>query len=503
MKLVPIGSVQPSTYNPRKSDADRLDMVRLSLQKLGFLLPIYATPAGEIISGHQRHYVAEQMGVKYIPVALIERSMTLDDRKAMNIVFNRATNDMDRDDTSDTVSHALALSNARSMAEGLSDIPPDTDAFYRCLFTTRMPTAPLLKLNARRWIQYARNISRTLQFRGIVMPIVIDPAGQVVNGIGRLQVAAEQKAPTVDCVRVTEAEAAFARAVLNYLSMDFNIHERYADVLRYNSFRRAVANRPGLGKGFYVAHFGNMTTKVFSLSNPVTLSKWRAVYGTHVLDFGAGRFTDTALLRSAGIHVTPFEPYPLQGNEIDIPRSRHVAREFIETIAAGARWKTIFVSSVFNSVPFAADRAHIACLCAALAGPETRVHIWTMSPKQANMKAIDNDGLNQKMALGIQFKLNYEPNTILGSFGSKPKVQKFHTGPELREILGPSFADVQIRHMHDSFMCVCSRPRWTPDRLAQAIDFEFNLPYPDGTRMDLAHAARAAFEKRLGVKLPG
>lgn len=502
MRLVPIASVQPSTYNPRKSDADRLDMVRLSLQKLGFLLPIYATPTGEIISGHQRHYVADQMGVKRVPVAYIERSMTLDDRKALNIVFNRATNDMDRESTTATVSRELALSDARALAAELDDIPLDKPEFCRCMHAVNYPTMPLVRANARRWIQYARNVSRTLHFRGIVMPIVVDPDNQVVNGIGRLQVLAEQKTGSVDVVRVSAKEAAFARAVLNYLSMDFNIHERYADVLRYNSFRRAVSNRPGLGKGFYVAHFGNVATKVFSLSNPGTLAKWRAVYGSRVLDFGAGRFTDTALLRSAGIDVTPFEPYPLQGNEIDIPRARHVAREFIDTIARGDRWKTIFVSSVFNSVPFAADRAHIACLCAALAGPETRVHIWTMSPKQANMKAIDNDALNQKMALGIQFKLNYEPNTILGSFGSKPKVQKFHTAPELRAILDPSFADVQIRHMHDSFMCVCSRPRWTPDRLAQAIAFEFDLPYPDDTRMDLVTEAKEAFSKRLNTTLP-
>jgi len=38
-------------------------------------------------------------------------------------------------------------------------------------------------------------------------------------------------------------------------------------------------------------------------------------------------------------------------------------------------------------------------------------------------------------------------------------------------------------------------------RLREAIDFEFDLPYPDGSRMGLAAEARAAFSKRLGVKL--
>ncbi len=38
-------------------------------------------------------------------------------------------------------------------------------------------------------------------------------------------------------------------------------------------------------------------------------------------------------------------------------------------------------------------------------------------------------------------------------------------------------------------------------RLREAIDFEFDLPYPDGSRMGLAAEARAAFSKRLGVSL--
>ena len=63
MKLIDIDSLNPSTYNPRTADPRRLDLIELSLRKLGFLLPIYATPDGEIISGHQRHHVAKRLGV--------------------------------------------------------------------------------------------------------------------------------------------------------------------------------------------------------------------------------------------------------------------------------------------------------------------------------------------------------------------------------------------------------------------------------------------------------
>ena len=41
-----------------------------------------------------------------------------------------------------------------------------------------------------------------------------------------------------------------------------------------------------------------------------------------------------------------------------------------------------------------------------------------------------------------------------------------------------------------------------PEALGAALDFEFELPYPDGTRMGLSERARKAFEHRLGISIP-
>ena len=58
IKIEPLSAVNPSTYNPRTADPKRLDLIELSLRKLGFIAPIYADANGEILSGHQRHFVA-------------------------------------------------------------------------------------------------------------------------------------------------------------------------------------------------------------------------------------------------------------------------------------------------------------------------------------------------------------------------------------------------------------------------------------------------------------
>lgn len=106
-QLVPVESLAPSTYNPRTADEKRLALIELSLRKLGWLLPGYAVPDGELLSGHQRHLVAvERLHARRIPV-VYTKAMPLEKRKPVNIMFNRATNDLKRTDTSHTITARL------------------------------------------------------------------------------------------------------------------------------------------------------------------------------------------------------------------------------------------------------------------------------------------------------------------------------------------------------------------------------------------------------------
>lgn len=68
IELVPVSALHPAPYNPREADTERLELVALSLRKLGFLLPLVATKDGEILSGHQRHRMAAAMGASRVPV---------------------------------------------------------------------------------------------------------------------------------------------------------------------------------------------------------------------------------------------------------------------------------------------------------------------------------------------------------------------------------------------------------------------------------------------------
>ena len=504
MKLVHITEITPSTYNPRVADPARLDLIELSLRKLGFLLPLYATPDGEIISGHQRHHVACRMGVGQVPL-FITRPMDLQARKGVNIVFNRATNDLGQSDTVAGINDHLRGVDVIRLAENIPDKTPDTPEFYPCLSAKPHPIIPFLKANQGRWKNYALNLAKTLKRRGLAMPIVATRDYRVVNGIGRLQHYAELGERQVPVIFISDAEGHAARIMLNYLSMDFDIHRRYEDLLRYNSFRRLRQVRGSLGRGFIFAVAGDATAKSFDVTKPENRDRWIAQFGRCVLDFGAGHLHETRILRKLGITVTPFEPYRVgESNEIDKESSIALTREFLHAIGTEKlHYTSIFISSVLNSVPFKADRAHIVYICAALAHEQTRLYAVASASNHINIKQLNGyHSLNERQSGGVLFQLDYEKGITLGDIATSPKVQKYHSQREFYDLFKEVFKLVKVDACNQNVQAICAKPRkLSVKRLRAALEFEFDLPYPDGTRMGLVEEAKQAFSNRLGIKL--
>jgi ParB-like nuclease family protein len=509
-RLVPLSEVFPSTYNPRTADEARLELMRLSLEKLGFILPIVAARGGEIISGHQRHLVAGRLGFEKVPVLYCDAPEEAD-RKALNIVFNRATNDMKVGDRPANLTAELARRRVEAMAEKLplrvcSDKAPHPDGciegMFRCLTPVMVPVEPLAKIARPNYNAYMRNMTRALVNRGILMPVVITEASRIVNGIGRVQYASEQGAKELPAVYVSEAEADFADAMLNLLSMDFDLENRYADLLRFNSFRRARSTRKTLGSGF-VRRIYSGVYKDFDVTLPENIKAWRRAYGTNVVDFGAGHMTETEILRSIGVNVAAFEPYRLnEAGHIDRTESTELARAFLAEIAKGEPISSVFVSSVFNSIPFASDRKNVVAICAALCIPNGVFHGNAMSLRHENWSSVT--GMEQFSARRQEtatFALDYETGILLGEYMEKPKVQKYHSAKEFYTLIKTGFETVEVEHAGNTHFARGVKPFVKPEELRAALEFEFDLPYPDGTKLGLVREAIAAFQKRLDVRL--
>ena len=502
LRLVNIDEIEPSTYNPRKADKRRLEILSLSLRKLGFILPLYCSKNGEILSGHQRHYVAKRLDYHQVPVFFTDH-VELADRKAINIAFNRGTNDLKPEDTPENMTEALKRVDIEALASKIED--KDGRERFRCMNPTKERVAELVAINNGNWINYSRNMARLLHGRGIDMPIICTPDKRIVNGIGRLQYFAEKGYDEVEVVYISEKEAELSDAMLNLLSMDFDIHSRYEDLLRYNSFRRGRRQRTELGQGFIFSVAPNSRSNKFDITTTENQRLWKKQHGNSIVDFGAGHLTETEILRSIGISVTPFEPYRLgEGESIDIEESLKVAKAFIQDVKQKKPFTSIFISSVLNSVPFEMDRRHIACLCAALCGPKTRLYACAVSTDCDSHRYVQGAcGLSERQSKYAVFKLDYESGITIGDFKEKPKVQKYHSPSEFYTLFKRYFDVVNVENRQNNVRATClkaNKKRILAD-LRAAIEFEFNLPYPDGSRMGLVDDAIEAYETRLGVKL--
>jgi len=510
IKLVPIDAIRASDYNPRKNDEKRLALAELSLRKLGFLLPIYADESGEILSGHQRHLVATRMGFTTIPVEYV-KAKDLQERKVINILFNRATNDLQKQDTCEIIKKRLYNTDAEELGGDLPDIEPDSPESFPCVNALRyMDTVKLAKQNHRAFDIHTKQLAKALERSiGSTMPIVIGGDNNVINGIGRLQVAAEVGRKVVSCVRVKADQESFASIMLNLLSMDFDVKGTYADDLRKNAFRRERTSRAQdadgnetLGDGMFKGLFPKKTGRDMLNFTGEVLAAWKKYYGTSIVDFGAGKLSDTRALRRGGIAVSAFEPYFVtMGDKVHKQKSLELINKFLDEIEDGRQFSTVFVSSVFNSIPFMEDRKQVAVILAALAYPLGKAVCWCQSNKATQfMQTKRKHASGEKM---LTFDLDYEPNITLGDISRLPKAQKGHTEEEMREIFSPYFRKIDRLELIERYWYLeASCPRLDITNLAIALDFEFDLPYQDGTRMGMTQRAREAFEHRLGVKFP-
>ena len=502
IEMLPIDQVNPSAYNPRSADQYRLSILELSLRKLGFIHPLFSDSDGELLSGHQRHLCAKRIGLKKVPVIRVVGRLTLDERKAINIAFNRGTNDLQSYDTVTTMKAFLATHDPHVIAADLPDCPPDR--MYRCASPDYVDLDLLIQANKGRFDnQYARNIASVLWQRHIYMPIVCTPDNHVVNGIGRLVLYAEKKIQQIPVVYISDDEAEFSNVMLNYLSMDFDIHRRYADLLRYNSFRRPTGVKKTLGRSFTFAIVRSKSSASFDMNNPKNLALWMKTYGQTVCDFGCGLMDETNILRSHGIDSVPFEPFFLdEKRNICPPKAREIARDFLKRVADGTQFDSIFLSAVLNSVPFLEDRKHIIAILNALCCPATKVFAHAASDKMSHYtNVVGKHGLKlDKSSMSLsKFLLDYEPRTTIGDYDN-PKVQKYHTPQEWYGLWSEFFDVVKVSESQNNVECICERAKpITMERLKVALRHEFNLPYPDGSRMGLDDEAIDSFVARQAI----
>ena len=497
---VPIASLRPDTANPRKPDQARMALLRLSIQKLGFIMPVYSTKDGMLLSGHQRLTVATSLGIKHIPAIVVELKEA--DIQGINILFNRATNDFSAFDTGHNSSGRMHYADVLEAAEKLPDF--DGEDFH----ALRVVETKLKGIGAEdghRYDKKAAVMAENLLRLGIRIPVVVSQSGRIVNGIHRLFSAKEQGVGSWPIVTIPDDIAEVATTFLNYLSMDFHVDEDFAAILRYSAFRRPQNNRGAVPKAY---RFWANGCRTLLDANSYSVDYWRTFRGIHghrIIDFGAGLCKVAPFLRDKGMDCIDFEPYRIDF-EADkgkpcIELSKSEARRFLDDIANGEPFNSIFLASVMNSIPFPKDRMAVLAIVNALSSKDTCVYGTCRDISDFNYEYGGIRNANY-------FVFDSEPGVRVGDIIRNPKIQKFHTQEEAESMFTRLWKTSEYWPGGNVFYFKLSHPKGVnPKVLAQAIELEFDLPYgpdpshPKGSTMGLVDYAKKAFSKRLGIKI--
>ena len=517
VQLLGVSELKGAPYNPRKRDSARFELVKTSLKKLGWLLPMYVTDKGEILSGHQRFDAAKELGAQQVP-AVVLKNLDLDRRRGANIVFNRATNDMHKTDSGGALAQQMPMTVVEEAAQGLSDVEVKSNDFFPCMRMEEVDTRQLMGDNITTFLSHAiRQAESLYHWADTSIPIVITKDNKVVNGIGRLQHASEVGIPTVQVITIDETKAEFARIMLNQLSMDFDLEDKYADVLRYNSFRRA-SNRQEFLMPTMCCDLITATSKsgktqrpasTFNPENEKHVKAWKRWYGETVLVYGAGLLVKSIVMRVVkNCDFLAFEPYYTGGKDsgFDIKAARYITDLFLERVANGTKFDAIFLASVLNSVPFSTDRERIVTIVSALATPGTVVYAGAIS--RASDRFLAATGAkenisNHETQFDSSFSAGYEDGVVVSDLMKHPKAQKYFTVDEWRELwsLGFSHVEAYLYKPNQLVQMVARDPLpINSTKLAEAIRFEFDLPYPKDS-LDRVEQALDAFSARLQMAL--
>ena len=488
--------LKPDPKNPRKSDDARMMLLRLSLSKLGFILPIYANKKNMILSGHQRLIVSSQLGFDKVPVDIVD--IPDEKQRGINVLFNRATNDFSAFDTGAGAMDKIDLSSLVQQAEKLKDFS-NKKKWY--IDTVKIQSIKGLgEKVSEQYDKKAIIIANNLMRLGIQIPLVITDKGDIINGVHRLFAAREAGVEKWPVVTVPHGVGQFALNFLNYLSMDYDVDDDFGDLLRYSAYRRPQNNRGAVPKAYRFWANGERTLPDKDSYTKNYWVKFRDIHGKSILDFGSGLSKVAPFLCTKGVDCIDFEPYRIlpevRKGEPDIAYSKEKAKEFLEQVSDGRCFDSIFMASVINSIPFPYDRACVLAIVHSLCSFDTVVYgtCRDISDFEYEYSGIRNANY---------FVFDSEPGVRLGDSLSRPKIQKFYSPQEVDIIFKNFWNIIDYWPGGNIFYWRLKAPkRVNKVVLSQALDTEFErLPYADGTRMGLGKLAKQVFGKRLGMKL--
>jgi ParB family chromosome partitioning protein len=442
---------RPATYNPRRLSPAAFASLRQSIRTVGVIKPIIVTEAGRIIAGHQRTRAMQAEGMTTCP-AMILPEVSLEDE----VRFNQLHNASDKEVTDGD------LLVGRRLKCGWQVVAPD-----RIRVVARPGFASKFT-----------EVLRLLAKHGEWGNAVATRSGKIIASKLYAHGCAILKVP----LRLFVVEDSAEEQVLELLRREYGVFS-YSH-LDKTTWAQSLAQMFRIRNGRQ-AHGRSRTYERCVIPN-LTRSM-------RVLDFGAGQKDYCRLLARQGFQISGVEFYLRKPGSmsLDMPTIHGDITRLCKRLRQGGLFDMVICDSVLNSVDSLQAEKDVLVTINALCKPGS----WIVF-----------SGRSREFTDAIENKLRKSLNVIkkgvyfVDRHGFSAMYQrgvwlyqKFHTRNQAqalaRRFIGPEFTFTCLK----SSWCVIGRKSVELADPTPSLVREFNLPLPDGSRINRASDILAAW----------
>lgn len=435
----PIEKIVPAAYNPRRISDEKIETLKESITKTGFIIPILVNKKNNtIVAGHQRTKTAALLGIKTLPVNLIE-DIDLGDE----IRFNQIHNSID-----------LTLDNRPKLLiehekEKFIEVPAGD-------FEVKTARAASLKEICSLMIKYGNCLS------------CVVCKGDVMYGAEYVKACQILKKPVKTFIANDD----------KYADIRYYINQDYGQFCYDNVERHTYV------QGLAQTHRDPKGTAGPTYKNKSWLyARWCIPYckkagkGTRVLDFGCGKGDYIPMMNRLGFPTIGMEFYNNNGAAIDSRKGNKMCDKLIEELQENGLFDVAFCSSVMNSVDsLEAEDAVMTCLNLfskdkVFFSGRTRDYVERAVQTQVDgtmhsfLKYLDADGFTATYRKGHWY------------------FQKFHTREQVEALArdhGLKILKMMYTKNESTWYCYCKKIADLPEKqYRKAVNFEFGLVLPN------------------------
>lgn len=443
VKYLKIKDIKPADYNPRKISEEQIEELKKSFIEIGFIIPILVNKKNNvIIAGHQRTKTAELIGIKELPAMLVDDIVLGDEIK-----FNQIHNSIDK---SSNKSPCL-----------LKDYPKEKFIeIENCDIENKEALPVVVKEICKLILKYGNVLSCVICKNKVVYGCEYVKACKLLNIKVNAYICNDEK----------------YNKLIYFLNKEYG--QYYYDEIKRDTFVQGLAqmNRTvETTKSKEKAGSRNNNSSLYVKMVLPYISKNSNV--KTILDFGCGKgaYINSLKSRYTAIGV---EFYNNNHKSINITLGNKQIDELINYLKTNNNFDVVVCDSVLNSVDSVKAENSVLAFLNLMTNKKLFIsgrRLENVISRVSASKDISN-GLNYLQYLdGNNFTANYREG--------KWYFQHFHSKETIKELLEKfGFKVIKYTISHgSSFQVECEKVNsLSKKEYIEAIDFEFNLPLPNG-----------------------